>query len=270
YSPANIKWKGCVEARIRPDDGSDHTEKAEDPPGIRLFRPYFYPESRLDPGDDRDNAWSMSTPQSEDADNNGGRGPNIGCADPIQPLTASKTTIQTAIDAMTVWNYGGTAIKLGLAWGWRAISPQWKGLWSAATPNLPLDYDEPNMDKAIILLTDGVQRFYSQSPGHPDRGYNSHGRIEWERLHDLDGPIDQPGEGEDELDRRLEILCEKVKEKGILLYTIVLQENDADLQNLFRNCASQPEYYFESPTSAQLEGIFETIANDLATLRIAE
>lgn len=76
--------------------------------------------------------------------------------------------------------------------------------------------------------------------------------------------------GEAELDRRLSLICTKVKDAGITLYTIMLRVKNAALRDLFRNCASKSEYFFESPTSVELNGIFETIANDLATLRIKE
>ena len=42
---------------------------------------------------------------------------------------------------------------LGLAWGWRTISPQWRGLWGGDTPDfLPFDYGESFMDKEIADL----------------------------------------------------------------------------------------------------------------------
>jgi hypothetical protein len=61
-----------------------------------------------------------------------------------------------------------------------------------------------------------------------------------------------------------------VKATGINVYTIMLQVNSPSLQNLFRNCASKPEYFFEAPDSTDLSQIFRAIANDLAQLRIAE
>ncbi|MDH3240080.1 MAG: pilus assembly protein [Alphaproteobacteria bacterium] len=272
FGPANIGWKGCVEARIRPDDGSDIND---DPPSVRAFRPYFYPESRYDGGTE-DNAWTAGV-TSNDGGTSGARGPNKGCADPILHLTQPKTTIKNAINAMTVWQYGGTAIKLGLAWGWRVISPRWKGLWDPGSPNLPLDYDEPLMDKAIILLTDGEHFFWNQGPpsgGHDDKGYNSHGRLDWGRLHNAGGTaITTSGAGVAELDRRLGILCQNIKDasgNGVRIYTIMLEISSPSLEPLFRGCASQPEFYFESPSSSDLEAVFQAIANDLATLRIAQ
>lgn len=272
FGPAGIGWKGCVEARIRPDDGSDYTAKAEDPPSVRGFRPYFYPESRYDAGSE-DNPWTTGdTNKDGESTNSNARGPNIGCGQAIQPLTESKTTITNAINSMTVWQFGGTAIKLGLAWGWRAISPEWAGLWDG-DPDKPLAYDAPLMDKAIILLTDG-EHFFWNWRSHDDDTYNSHGRMDWGRLHDADGnsitSTSSPGPGTAELDRRLGVLCEAIKAKGIKIYTIMLELSSSTLEPLFRGCATKPEWYFESPSSSDLDSVFQKIANELAQLRVAE
>ena len=48
-----------------------------------------------------------------------------------------------------------------MVWGWRTISPRWRGLWGGATPaDMPFDRDEPLMDKAVVLMTDGENQFY--------------------------------------------------------------------------------------------------------------
>jgi Flp pilus assembly protein TadG len=269
YAPANIPWKGCVEARVRPDDGADIND---DPPSVRPFRPHFFPETRVRhsySGSPRDNPWT-ATSTNEVANN--GRGPNIGCGIPIQGLTDSKTTIQTAIDSMESFFYGGTSIKHGMAWGWRALSPRWKGLWGG-DPTLPKDYTEPLMDKAVILLTDGVHVFWDRKsfPGPEIGDYTSHGRRTWGRLHNAGGtPLTSKTAAQAEMDRRLTLTCNAMKTAGIAIYTIMLQVNDTDLQDLFRNCASNPAYFFEAPSSSDLSEIFQAIANDLAQLRIAE
>ena len=101
------------------------------------------------------------------------KGPNLGCATPITPLTASKTTIKAGINAMRPWRRGGTTGNLGLAWGWRTLSPSWRGLWGNA--DLPLDYSALH-GEGRRLLTDGNNEFYdlpSQDtairPGDPRR-----------------------------------------------------------------------------------------------------
>lgn len=273
YPPANIAWKGCVEARIRPDDGSDIND---DPPSVRRFRPHFFPQTHFDEGSD-DNGWT-ATSHNDTADENG-NGPNIGCGQAIQPLTDSKTTITTAINAMRTWSYGGTAIKHGVVWGWRALSPRWAGLWDG-DPDKPLAYDAALMDKALIILTDGEQVCWDRRnfPGSgTDPGdYTSHGRHAWGRLHtnyNAALPITSRSGCENELDSRLVQLCNNIKSASggrIKIYTIMVEVVSGSLETMFRNCATKPEWFFQAPNSSDLEQIFETIANELASLRVAE
>src|SRR5690606_27207978 len=71
-----------------------------------------------------------------------------------QVLFASneKAQIQAKLNSMTLG--GNTRINIGLMWGWFIISPKWQGLWDAGKPNLPAP-SSPNLEKAIVLMTDG-------------------------------------------------------------------------------------------------------------------
>ena len=144
-------WRGCVLARPAPCDETDDT------PSVRRFDPFRYP-------DDIDNDWGA--PRSPAfietaAAGNGAYGPNLGCGQAILPLTASKATVQTALDAMTAWARGGTAGNEGTAWAWRVLSPKWRGLWGGDTPaDRPFDYDPNRTDKVVVILTDGANAVF--------------------------------------------------------------------------------------------------------------
>ena len=60
---------------------------------------------------------------------------------------------------MKPWRRGGTTGNLGLVWGWRTLSPKWRGLWGDA--DLPLDYGTDFMDKVVVIMTDGNNTFYA-------------------------------------------------------------------------------------------------------------
>jgi hypothetical protein len=121
-----------------------------------------------------DNDWDPNGLESalkldNDLYQNEGTGPNLGCGPAITPLVASKSTIVAAIAEMAPWHRGGTMANLGLAWGWRVLSPRWRGIWDGDLPDeLPLDYNdnlttsinENVMEKVIILLTDGNNEWY--------------------------------------------------------------------------------------------------------------
>ena len=49
---------------------------------------------------------------------------------------------------MKPWRRGGTTGNLGLVWGWRTISPNWRGPWGDA--DLPLDYKHRLMEKVVV------------------------------------------------------------------------------------------------------------------------
>jgi Flp pilus assembly protein TadG len=257
-----------------------------------------------------DNDWDPDGPESAlKLDNelyqNEGTGPNLGCGPAITPLVASKSTILAAIDEMAPWHRGGTMANLGLAWGWRVISPRWRGLWDGDLPNqLPLDYEdnkdteinEKIMEKVVILLTDGNNEWYDypgitwNPPPNPPKqnhfsglpGGNTYGtwyKNEWPgadytaygRL--SEGRLDTTNQGvaNNILDDRMLDMCETMKAQGIIIYTLTFGPSpNAGTKQLYETCATEPDMYFHAATSATLQQNFVTIADELSKLRIAE
>jgi len=259
YTPTS--WKGCVEARAYPNDTNDVTAA-----GGGGWAPYFWDDAY-------DNNWDLGgglydVDESQSAGNNG-TGPNLGCATPITPLIKEKTTLLNTIAAMLPWSRGGTMSDVGMAWGWRTISPSWRGLWNNDDPStLPLDYNEPLMDKVVILLTDGVNQFYDyQGDGQVNGSdYTAHGRLGEGRV---DGATTY-WTAKAAIDGRLLEICTNMKNAGIKIYTITFQVSDSSTRTLFENCATDPSYYFNSPDNAQLQEVFRTISDTLAHLYISK
>lgn len=255
YDPSDYiptAWKGCVEARAAPLDQDDT------PPSGGLWTPAFYPS-------DSDNVWPSV--REENGWQNDGTGPNLGCGPEITPLVAEKSTVLGAIDEMLPWHRGGTMGNLGLAWGWRMLSPRWRGLWGGDTPmDLPLDYDTPLMNKVVVMLTDGNNEWYDHPPSGPDGSdYGAYGRLGWGRL----GTTNH-GAALTEVNTRMANTCQMMKDNGIILYTITFQQNNAATQELYRTCATSPGHYFDSPTNADLTQAFRTIGTELSNLRISQ
>jgi Flp pilus assembly protein TadG len=313
---APTTWKGCVEGRTYPNDSNDAL------PEVEGWVPFLW-ESTLrkywsdgyygadnpsvddsdgdgldDDGDPfplgGDNEWDPDGPESDlkldnDVYQNEGTGPNLGCPPAITPLQTSKATVQAAIADMAPWHRGGTMANLGLAWGWRALSPQWRGYWGGDTPDeLPLDYHTANMHKVIILLTDGNNEWYdwpgtgsypSGLPGDndnppnsssykstfPGADYTAYGRLNEGRL----GTTNKAAATAVVNDRMLE-LCSAMKAQDIIMYTITFQVSSSTTQDLYRSCATDDDHYYNSPSNSQLEEAFEQIADELSNLRIAE
>ncbi len=201
-------WNGCGDPR----SGAEATNDA--PPSTELFPEY---------------APTVS----------GWRPPDYGCPEtPMLPLTAEKTTVVDKINSLVA--FGNTRTDVGMVWGWRALSPSWRGVWPG-DPTLPLDYNTPLMDKVAIIMTDG-----ENTP--------------W-----LTGdPLTQ-----DETNDQLEAECQAMKDQGIIIYTITFQA-PAELDPIFSACATTPDHHFISPTNEDLVSTFQVIGAMLSNLRISE
>ncbi len=112
--------------------------------------------------------WSSNTGKNEVKF--GGWG-NSGCGLPLRPLSEKRADALDLINRIDLVatvsasrsvapSYSGTLIQQGLAWGWRTLSPKWRGLWKdesggAIDATLPLDPKSGSV-KAVIVLTDGL------------------------------------------------------------------------------------------------------------------
>ena len=203
------------------------------------------------------------------------RGPNKACPDPVVPLTNNKAQLLTAINQMQPWAGNGTMAHLGAVWGWRILSP-------GAPFEEGLPYTDETNKKAIIILTDG-KNLVSQATNFSsacsqgqgaltavNERYNSHytayGYTSQERLGNNFGN----NAINNELDLRFQQVCENIKLLPITVYTITFDLDDTATQNLFRECATDPEKYFNSPDGAALRSAFEAIGAELSNLRISQ
>jgi hypothetical protein len=195
---------------------------------------------------------------------NNGYGPNLGCPAPMTPLVNSRRAIMTAINGengVEAWSRGGTFGNLGLAWGWRMLSPRWRGLWRNAegvgNPALPQDYDAPFNVKAIVMMTDGANGWFQTD-------YTAFGR---------------PGDiiERDDINASMLRLCQNIKDAGIVIFTVTFGSGVNDgVRDVYRQCASDPATerripgakYFHAPSGAQLEAAFGAIGGQVTELRL--
>lgn len=308
YSYPSGSWKGCVEAR---DTVANEAANAEALPATQQWRRSYWPSTR-DPSSGQhvrfysvggtalregssprvtDNPWgngaSPATNENYNA-GNGAYGPNLGCGPAITSLQPYKTTALNAIAEMQPWSRGGTMANLGLAWGWRVLSPDWRGMWGGGTPaSYPLDYNSALVDKVVVLLTDGNNEWYDypcRPPGNAvdgncdanppaemggnrlpnDADYTAYGRLAEGRVGTTDNPTARAT-----INTRMTDLCTAMKTKGIIIYTIVVEVGNTATQDLYRGCATKPEFFFMAPQASDLTIIFREIATQLTNLRLA-
>lgn len=268
----NRPWNGCVEARPMPLDTLDTPPDTGNPD--TLWVPYFAPDEPDDNAADDNGFWYANSylddgvqKKNKDVDFRqrvvakyenetvNSSGPYFNCtSQPLTPLTNLKSTIQAAINAMNA--SGSTVIPIGLGWGWRVISPT-----EPFTEGKSYDDDEVN--KVIILLTDGRNDIGSLN-NHNKTYYSGYGYVSQSRLGTTNANA-----AYDELNTRTGILCQNIKQAGVLLYTITFQVNNQTISDLMRDCASDPAKYFNSPSNSELQSVFEQIAGELSKLRIS-
>lgn len=241
-------WGGCVDARL---SGGDTTDA---PPSSQIFYAYYWP-------DDSNNDW-ISTRTRRGVTTytyniSSSRGPNKGCSQPVLGMTSDKQDVLDAINDMVADGY--THVNLGAVWAWRMISPRWRGLWGGEmdTNSLPLDYNTPRMNKAVILMTDGENTLNNSV--RTAYWYPSDGRL----------GTTSTSAGVTELNNRLSSVCSSMKSNNIIVYTIAFGNPGSTIENLLRNCATQPDYYFDSPSGSELSEAFRQIGDSLSSLRVS-
>lgn len=214
-------WKGCILERTYPADTTDDAT-----PQWNMYR---WPRTCTRTSNGVCQTWSGE--------------PNNLCPNSrIVPLTDDQAVLQATINNLAV--AGNTYGNVGMAWGWRVISP-------TAPFTQGVEYDDPDWSKVVIMMTDGDNTMHGT--------YSVYGRTS---SHNIDA---------NDLDDRFAEICQNMKDDGLTIYTITFQSgiNNATRQ-IFRQCASSPDYYFNAPSNADLITAFERIANQLSQLHLSK
>jgi Flp pilus assembly protein TadG len=112
--------------------------------------------------------------------------------------------------------------------------------WHALTGNDPLPEGSapaPDLDKVLILLTDGTNtqnRFTSNAAN---------------------------------IDARTKKVCDNIKAANIKVYTVRVIDGNA---GLLQGCASKADMYYDVQNASALNAVFNTIATNLANLRVSK
>lgn len=165
----------------------------------------------------------------------------------ITPLTADTDVLYDESDDMD--DHGSTAGHLGTAWAWYMLSPEFGYLWPDAE-NVPADYDEPNLLKVAIIMTDGVY----------NREYCNGVRT---GIINCDAPDDTAVQAAE--------LCEAMKDEGIVVYTVGYNiDDDSDEETLLEDCASSEDKAFFPDDGGDLVDTFQEIGQNITDLRLSK
>jgi hypothetical protein len=109
-------------------------------------------------------------------------------------------------------------------------------------PNRPFetarDFSEDNLEKVLILLTDGMQTVSAMGPSG--------------NVSTLDA------------DETTAEVCEAAKAEGIRLFTIAYDIDEQRIRDLLSGCASSPASYFEPAGVSGIDDVFEEIYAQIA------
>jgi len=127
------------------------------------------------------------------------------------------------------------------------------------------DYDDEDVVKAIILLTDGRNDIGGGLGNHNRSYYSAYGFAQSGHVGATNGT-----QAESVLNDKTEALCDNIKAQGIRIYTVTFQLSNGPIKDLMRDCATSSGMYYDSPSNSQLQTVFEEIGTNLSELRISK
>lgn len=172
----------------------------------------------------------------------------------IMPLTTNYNRLLQTVDQFALSD--GTGSDQGVLWGYKMLSPKWRGQLTNLEPNLPANYDETNTTKVMIVMTDGgiTKQFKPndadlQSSQPPYRTYS------------------QGYYGKSAATGYFGSICTQAKENNIVVYAIGFDvPNTTQLAHL-TSCATTQNHYF-TPDNNGLGEAFDAIATQLNEPRL--
>jgi Flp pilus assembly protein TadG len=176
----------------------------------------------------------------------------------VTPLTATKSTLTTAITALAAG--GSTGGHVGVAWGWYTLSPNFSSIFSGSSQ--PAAYSDRDVMKVAILMTDGEYNT-SYCNGVIAKSSTSGSGSTSDQIN-CDAPN---GHAFDQA----RALCAKMKEAGVVIYTVGFQVvSDQRAQDLVNQCATDAGHVYLPATGTALKDAFRRIGQDLSNLRISK
>jgi len=167
----------------------------------------------------------------------------------ILPLTTSRTDVLSRINALRA-NGGDTYIPGGLTWGWNVLAPGEP--YEARTME---EMREKGGRKALVLMTDGINWL---SPRLSDAALLPNGHV----------TLTADWRSGAKTNALTSTLCENIKASGIEVYTVLFGVNDAAIEQILRNCATEPGMAFRAEDQAGLLKAFSRIGDRLRKLRL--
>jgi len=162
----------------------------------------------------------------------------------IRRLTNTRGQMVSAIQQVKDPS-GNTDLAVGLVWGWSLLGISGSPFTGDGTP--PPAPGQGELIRAVVLMTDGANT--------QDQEDAYEGRFTASQLND-----------------RTKTVAQRIKDAGVVIYTIQFGYNDSTQSQLMKDVASGPSapYYQYAPDAATLKTAFQEIGNHLSKLRLSK
>ena len=213
---------------------------------------------------------------------------NHGCdTTPITPLSAQQSVVDAALSAMQPHNL--TNIPQGLIWGWHLVSPGEPFTEARAK-------DAKDNLKVIVVMTDGENTYTAtNNSNRSEYGAFGYGQVrngtgtgtKPGRIFDATTQTTKAADGTryvQAMDETTAKICENAKNDGrqpdgtdgILIFSIAFDVRDGSpVKKLLEDCASYGisdptvKLYYDAQSKEQLTSAFNSITEEISSLRIA-
>jgi len=208
---------------------------------------------------------------------------NSDCiANPVTFLTNDVNgKLKPAISRMSP--NGSTIVPGGLLWGWRMLDSDWSqqsaGVnngWISDDKTLPRPETTLGLHRVLVVLSDGENSVGSANAIPADNYFNGLSGV---GSNDISAPTIARSDGTALIGGKVENssdlntfqlgVCNAIKASGVTVYTITFGSVSSAAMSTMRNCATTGNY-LPAPTNDQLDAAFNTIANNLSTLRLTQ
>ena len=199
----------------------------------------------------------------------------------IAAFSQNATALSQQIDRLEP--RGSTSIFAGMKWAAGMLDPAFRQVnqgMSTSDPafsNRPVDFNDEETLKTIILMTDGQNHWsYRINPQvYANASHAQHwnrNNLDWwlwrnvrSRDHDVWKNLKySPSIG----DGLLGNVCDAAKEKNIVIFSVGFEVTDHSA-NVMRNCASSPSHYFDVE-GTEITEAFKAIARQINQLRLTQ
>lgn len=147
---------------------------------------------------------------------------------PIMDLTTDIATARTYAQKMTP--AGNTNITIGIQWGMEVLSP-------TAPFSTGAQFTDKTVSKYMIVLTDGLNTQNRWTTKSTD------------------------------IDARTALACKAVKDLGITLFTVRLEQGNSDMLSA---CASKSGYYYNLSNASEISGALGGIMKSIKKIRLTQ